>query len=79
MDGRIRSGGFTRSDAGIVLVVLLCLGGCAGILWPGYQREWMHDNIARCGSNLSAIGKAMAAYANDYDGTLPVVGSRGTK
>jgi hypothetical protein len=79
MERRIRSGGFTWSDAVVILGVLLCLGAVLNLLCQAERRERMHDNIARCAGNLSAIGKAMAAYANDYDGALPVAGGRGTR
>jgi hypothetical protein len=79
MERRTKSRGFTRSDGVTVLVALLCLGGLLSLLVKEFQRERMHDNIARCGGNLSAIGKAMAAYASDYNGALPVAGGRGTK
>jgi hypothetical protein len=60
-----------------VFMVLALIAG--GILRPAFQRERMHDNVARCGDNLRTIAKAMEAYANDYDDALPVTGGRGTR
>jgi len=74
MDGRIRLGGFTWSDGIVAFVILLCLAGLAIIVWPVYQRERFVDNLVACGTNLSAIGKAMSVYANDYDSKLPMAG-----
>jgi hypothetical protein len=66
-------------DAVLTLVVLAGLAFFGGLLWPAYQRARFEKNMARCGDNLRAIGGAMAAYANDYNGALPVAGGKGTR
>ena len=72
------SAGFGRTEVVTVTVVLAILLMVLMVLLPAYQRERRHENIRRCGTNLSDIGKAMTAYANDYDGALPVSGGSGT-
>jgi len=70
-----RTHGLSHADTVIVLAVafgVLLMFLC--MLRPAYQRKWRHDYILRCGTNLSDIGKAMTAYANDCDGALPVAG-----
>lgn len=76
---RCRRHGATRAD--VVMLVILVLG----VVWlflfmllPAYQRKRWHDNRLLCGRNLAGIGKAIAVYANDYDGGLPITGGPGT-
>jgi hypothetical protein len=71
----MRSTGSSRIDPGVAIVVLTGLALLLGLLVPGYRRERMRDNITRCADNLSAMGKAMAVYADDYGGALPVAGA----
>jgi hypothetical protein len=61
------------------LAVLVGLAFFGWLFWPAYQRARIEGSMARCGGNLCTIGKVMAAYANDYDGALPVVGGKGTR
>lgn len=79
MDRPVGSIGFTRLDAVQILVIFVGLAFFGGLLWPAYQRAWMEDSMARCGGNLLSIGKAIAAYSNDYGDGLPVVGGKGTR
>ena len=72
------AGGFTLSDVVTILVVILGLLLLASVIRPAYQRERRHEVRRLCGANLMELGKAMVAYANDYDGVLPAAGSRGT-
>ncbi|UCD52362.1 MAG: hypothetical protein JSW27_06935 [Phycisphaerales bacterium] len=76
---KCRMNGATRADVVVLLLVvcgLLSMFFC--LLLPAYQREWRHENRRLCGANLSEIGKAMAIYADNYDGALPVAGGQGT-
>jgi prepilin-type processing-associated H-X9-DG protein len=75
---RCRTYGLTRVDVVALLTSVIVLLSLALVLWPAYQRERRHSNRHLCGTNLSEIGKAMMAYANDYDGVLPVAGGQGT-
>jgi prepilin-type processing-associated H-X9-DG protein len=70
--------GFSRADVVAVVSVLGVLLLTSSALWPAYQRERRHAIRHRCGTNLSEIGKALIAYANDHDGALPVAGGKGT-
>jgi len=76
---RYKANGLTRADVVTALFsfVLLCVAALC-ILWPAIQRERRHEYRRLCGRNLSEIGKAMIAYANAYDGVLPVAGGQGT-
>ncbi len=73
-----RAGGFTRADVVTTLVVVIGILLLASILWPAYQKERRRAYRDLCRANLSEIGKAMIAYANDHDGILPVAGGQGT-
>jgi hypothetical protein len=83
MDKPVRSTRFSRIDTVATVVTVVVLGGLVlflgSVAWPVYQRARFEKNMARCGGNLSTIGKAMAAYANDYNGRLPVAGGKDTR
>jgi hypothetical protein len=68
--------GFTRLDAVVIVLGVVFFG--VVVLMPALKKVRMWDNFARCGDHLSAVGKAMLAYAGDYDDALPVAGGRGT-
>lgn len=63
--------GFTRIE--LVVVVLACLLLLLCMI-PALSRLRQHAFDASCRNNLSRIGKAMLAYANDYHGALPRAG-----
>lgn len=71
--------GATRVDVVVLLLVIcgvLSISFC--LVLPAYQRERIVAYRRSCGTNLMEIGKAMMAYADDYDGVLPVAGGPGT-
>jgi len=74
---RVRSDGFTWIDVVAVLTVLGLV--FAILLAPAYRRERNTSLMVECNHQLSDIGKAMLSYANDYDGSLPRAGGKGTK
>jgi prepilin-type processing-associated H-X9-DG protein len=71
--------GMTRADVVVLsAVVLVCLWLCLRFVLPVLENVQIQNSRLRCGTNLVEIGKAMVAYANDYDGVLPVAGGQGT-
>jgi len=73
--GRTRA--FTLADVLVVgfLCLFLMLVTPIVAFYPGRSS----GSRMTCGSNLSAIGKAMLIYANDYDDELPRTGGRTTQ
>jgi type II secretory pathway pseudopilin PulG len=57
-----------------LLVVIGIIAVLMGILLPALSAVKRTANRVVCGSNLSGIGKAMALYANDYQGDFPCAG-----
>ncbi len=53
-----------------VILILVCLFVLVLII-PSTRMFRFYTYRSKCGSNLSQIGKAMLAYAADYDGVLP--------
>ncbi|MGE5296744.1 MAG: hypothetical protein ACM3VT_18140 [Solirubrobacterales bacterium] len=76
MTRQIKLNGFAWID---VLAVVLLLAGLLVVLQPALDRERRLRNMTACSDNLQAIGKAISAYAGEYDGMLPVAGGRDTK
>ncbi|MEN6574768.1 MAG: hypothetical protein ABFD90_00385 [Phycisphaerales bacterium] len=76
MTDQARQSSFAWID---VLIVALVLAGVCVVLLPSINRERRLHNMAACGDNLQAIGKAMSAYANEYEDMLPVAGGKGTR
>jgi len=67
----MKNKGFTLVE---LLVVIAIIAMLMSILLPAMA---MVKAVARkmvCGTNLSAIGKTMVMYSNDYDGSFPVAG-----
>jgi hypothetical protein len=80
MRARTTSRGLTRIDVQVTFGVLTVLAILAYlVLAPAIHHVRAMDFRARCATNLSAIGKAMHAYAQDQRDLLPVAGGRGTK
>jgi hypothetical protein len=80
MDRRVGSTGLSRIDTVVTVAVLGGLAFFIGYpLWAARQREQWVASKQQCGDNLRTIAKAIEAYANDYDGALPVAGGRGTR
>lgn len=63
-----RRAAFTRADA-LVLVAVVSVLGAAVLAVLNRQRQATH--LARCVDNLGQVSKAILAYANEHDGTLP--------
>ena len=72
----MRRNGFTLVELLVVIAIIALL---MGILMPALSRVRQLAFRLVCGTNLSAIGKAMMIYANDYDDGLPRAGSRDSK
>jgi hypothetical protein len=80
MDRPVGSIGLSRIDTIVTVAVLAGLAFFIGYpLWAACQREQWVANKQQCGDNLRMIAKAIEAYANDYDGALPLAGGRGTR
>lgn len=73
MARQIRQSGFAWVD---MFIVVSLLAGLFVVLLPALDRERRLRNRTACGDNLQAIGKAISAYTNDYDGILPVAGGK---
>jgi prepilin-type N-terminal cleavage/methylation domain-containing protein len=67
----MRSGsrGFTLIELLVVIAIIAIL---AAVLLPVFSKAREQARKTKCLSNLSQIVKAFNAYANDYDGRLPV-------
>ena len=76
MARQIRQNGFAWID---VFIVVSLVAGLFVVLLPAFDHERSHRNRIACADNLLAIGKAMSAYANDYDGMLPVAGGNNAR
>lgn len=63
--------GLTLSD---ILVVLVLIGFSVCVLMPAGAAVRQGAARILCETNLSTIGKAMALYANDFEGWFPVAG-----
>ena len=71
--------GSTRADVVVMIALIVLLSGFAIVLClPAYAKVRMTYTRGRCSSHLSSIGKAMLAYAHDYDGMFPRAGSPGS-
>jgi hypothetical protein len=71
MTRRIKQSGLAWVDVVIAVSLVACL---FAFLLPAFDHERRLRNRTACADNLQAIGKAISAYANDYDGMLPVAG-----
>ncbi len=65
--------GFTLVELLVVIAIIALL---MGILMPALAKVKQLANQLICGTNLSAIGKAMLAYSADYEETYPIAGKR---
>jgi prepilin-type N-terminal cleavage/methylation domain-containing protein len=63
--------GFTLVELLVVIAIIALL---MGILMPALAKVKQIANRILCGSNLSAIGKAMMLYSNEFDQTYPRAG-----
>jgi len=83
MDRSVGATGFPRIDTVATVVTVTVLVGIVlflgVVLWPAYQRAHWEARVIQCGGNLRAVGQAMRAYANDYNGALPVAGGKGAR
>ena len=71
-----KSGGKLTGTKFAVLGVILPIVLSCGILLPGILKIRKVAYRQICVTNLSAIGKAMLTYANDYDDTFPRSGGK---
>jgi hypothetical protein len=73
--GRHAQAGLTRTEVLVLIIVVLVV---VGVLCPLFKVHIFHDqSLARrmvCGSNLSAVAKAILLHANDHDDELPRAG-----
>ena len=65
------SAGFTLVE---LLVVIAVIATLAAILAPVFQGAKRSAKLATCQSNLSQIGRGIAAYTSDHDGCYPNTG-----
>ncbi len=67
----------TRID--VLIAVFMCMFVfllILGVVGPAYYSARTKSIRFKCGKNLFDIGKAMQAYADDYDGEFPRAGGR---
>jgi len=60
--------GFTLIELLVVIAIIAIL---AAILFPVFLQARAKADQTKCMSNMVQLGKAMMAYADDYQGTLP--------
>jgi prepilin-type N-terminal cleavage/methylation domain-containing protein len=65
---RHRKAGFTLIELLVVIAIIAIL---AAVLFPVFSRAKDQARKSKCLSNLGQLAKAMMAYSNDYDGSLP--------
>lgn len=68
--------GFTLVELLVVIAIIALL---MGILMPALAQVRRLAQRIMCGTNLSAIGKAMVVYSNTNDEDFPRAGGRGSK
>jgi prepilin-type N-terminal cleavage/methylation domain-containing protein len=61
--------GFTLIELLVVIAIIAIL---AAVLFPVFAKAKDKARQVKCLSNLSQLGKALMAYANDYDGLTPI-------
>ena len=64
-----RNKGFTLIELLVVIAIIAIL---AAILFPVFIRAKQRASVASCQSNLRQCGSAISAYANDWNGVLPL-------
>jgi hypothetical protein len=68
--------GLSRIEIVVILVALAFLIPVPLTMFRVIGRK---NAIFECSDNLAAMGKSMLAYANEYDGVLPVAGGKDTR
>jgi len=73
---KMKRKGFTLVELLVVIAIIALL---MGILMPALAQVRRLAQRIMCGTNLSAIGKAMIVYSNDNQEDLPRAGGRSSK
>lgn len=68
MNSRLRRRGFTLIELLVVIAIIAIL---AAILFPAFVKAKESARVATCQSNLMQMGKAIAMYTDDNQGTYP--------
>ena len=68
----MRQKGFTLTE--LIIVILVLITAFFFMVSPGLLHKHEPHNILQCGSQLKAIGTAIALYQNDFDDWNPVMG-----
>ena len=66
-----KNSGYTLVE---LLIVIAMLALMAAMLFPVFAQARAKARTTVCASNLRQIGQAMAMYAPDYDGVVPLWG-----
>ncbi len=69
--GRLTGRGFAIAGIAVPVVALPFAAIMMGIMIPAFVKFNVLVKRETCAANMAAVGQAMSAYANDYDGKFP--------